>query len=83
MSVSNEKLFNLSSMSLGQKGILVAFSVDTEEGERIDKLGFSPGEQVEIVRYVQPEDLFEIKVRGYFFTLTKLQADRIKVKLFY
>ena len=79
---NKEELVSLSSMSLGQKARIVAFSFDTEEGERILEMGFTPGEQLEIVRYAPLGDPIEIKIRGYFLSLRKQEADHIKVKLF-
>jgi ferrous iron transport protein A len=73
----DEQLIALSSMSLGQKAMLVAFSFDTENGERIQKAGLTPGEKLEVVRL----DPIEIKIRGYFLSLQKHEADHIKVKL--
>jgi len=64
-------------MSLGQKAKLIAFSFDTEDGERIQKAGLTPGEELEMVRL----DPIEIKIRGYYLSLQKHEADRIKVKL--
>jgi Fe2+ transport system protein FeoA len=81
VSEKDEQLVALSSMSLGQKGLVVAFSFDTDEGERIQKMGLSPGEQLEIVRLTPSGDPVEIKIRGYFVSLRKQEADRIKVKL--
>ena len=81
MSEEKEQLIALSSMALGQKGLIVAFSFETEEGERIQKMGFAPGEQLEIVRLPSQGDPIEIKIRGYFVSLRKQEADRIKVKL--
>ena len=51
----DDKLIALSSMSLGQKALIVAFSFDTREGERIQKMGLVPGEKLEIVRQPLPE----------------------------
>ena len=74
-------LVALSSLSLGQKALIVAFSLDTKEGESIHKLGLAPGEQLEIVRYPPSGDPIEIKIHGYFLSLRKQEADHIKVKL--
>jgi len=73
----NERLIALSSLSLGQKAKLMAFSFDTEHGERIQKAGLTPGEKLEVVRL----DPIEIKIRGYYLSLSKHEADHIKVKL--
>jgi Fe2+ transport system protein FeoA len=75
------ELVALSSMSLGEKALIVAFSFDSAEGERIQEMGLAPGEQLEIVRLPPPGEPIEIKIRGYFVSLRKQEADRIKVKL--
>jgi Fe2+ transport system protein FeoA len=71
----------LSSLVLGQKGNIVAFSFDTIEGERIHEMGLTPGEEVEIVRYGLLGDPIEIKIRGYFLSLRKQDADHIRVRI--
>jgi Fe2+ transport system protein FeoA len=76
----DDKLIALSSMTLGQKALIVAFSFDTEEGESIQKMGLAPGEQLEVVRLAPPEGPMEIKIRGYFVSLRKQEADHIMVK---
>ena len=81
MPENDEQLIALSSMSLGQKALIVAFSFDTEQGECVRKMGLSPGEQLEIVRLPPQGEPIEIKIRGYFLSLRKEEADRIMVKL--
>ena len=83
MSDKKEELVSLTRMTLGQKGLIVAFSFDTKEGEHIQEMGLFPGEQLEIVRLPPSGDPIEIKIRGYFISLSKQQADHIKVKLFF
>jgi ferrous iron transport protein A len=78
---NKQDLIALSSLSLGQKALVVAFSLDTKEGERIHEMGLVPGEQLEIVRLAPQGDPIEIRIRGYFVSLCKKEADRIKVKL--
>jgi len=80
MSEVDKQLIALSSMSVGQKALIVAFSVDTKEGERIQEMGLSPGEQLEVMRLAP--GAVEIKIRSYFVSLSKNEADHIKVKLF-
>ena len=82
MAKNNEELVSISSLSLGQKALVVAFTFDTEKGERIMQMGFTPGEQMEIVRKSPLGGPIEIKIRGYFVSLPKEEADHIKVKLF-
>jgi len=77
---NDEELIALSSMSLGQKALIVAFTFNTGQGERMEKLGLVPGEQLEIVRLPSQGAPVEIKIRGYFVSLRKEEADRIMVK---
>ena len=74
-------LITLSSLSLGQKAIVVAFSIDTEQGEYVQNIGLTPGEQLEVVRLLPTGETIEIKIREYFISLSKKDADHIKVKL--
>ncbi|MBF0570970.1 MAG: ferrous iron transport protein A [Candidatus Omnitrophica bacterium] len=80
MKGSDKELVVLSSMSLGQKGRVVAFSFDTEEGERVHEIGLSLGEQFEVVRLHPQGETIEIKIRGYFVSIGKQEAGHIKVK---
>jgi Fe2+ transport system protein FeoA len=78
--VADEKLFTLSSMSLGQKALIMAYNLETEDGERIQKMGLVPSERFEVVRLPPQGESVEIKIRGYFVSLRKEEADRIMVK---
>ena len=80
MSDRTSPLVALNTLSLGQKALIVAFTFDAGQGERIQKMGLVPGEQVEMVRLASLEGRIEIKVRGYFISLGKEEAERIKVK---
>jgi len=44
-------------------------------------MGLVPGEKLEIVRLPPLGDPIEIKIRGYFISLSRKEADRIKVKI--
>ncbi len=74
------RLIFLSEMSLGQRGIIEDF-VSADDCERVEEMGVTPGEEVEIVRYAPMGDPIEIKIRGYFLSLRKQEAERIRVKL--
>ena len=71
----------LSEMLLGQRGIIDSFTADSDDCERIEEMGVTPGEEVEIVRYAPMGDPVEIKIRGYSLSLRKQEAERIKVKI--
>ena len=81
MSKEKTNLVMLSEMSVGQRGIIDDFSSETDGYERIEEMGVTPGEPVEIIRYAPLGDPIEIKVRGYHLSLRKQEADRIKVKV--
>lgn len=81
MTKDNKKIIALSAMSLGQHGLIVGFSLQTKDGERFHEMGLNPGEMVEIVRDAPSGGTIEIKIRGYFHSLRKQEADLIKVKL--
>jgi len=81
ISKNDKKLIALSSLSLGQKALIVAFSFDVDGGERVQKMGLFPGERLEIMRLPSQGSDVEIKIRGYFVSLRKEESDRIMVKL--
>ena len=76
-----DKTILLSQMSIGQQGVVEDFASETDDFERIEEMGLTPGETVEIIRYAPLGDPIEIKIRGYFLSLRKQEADQIKVKL--
>jgi len=76
-----QQIISLSEMSLGQRGLIFGFYFEAKDGERAQEMVLTPGEQVEIVRRAPQENSIEIKIRGYFLSLPKQQADLIKVKL--
>jgi len=81
MPENNPKIIFLSQMSVGQRGIIHDFTVESDDCERIEEMGVTPGEAVEVVRYAPLGDPIEIKVRGYLLSLRKEEADRIEVRL--
>ena len=76
-----EKFKFLSQLSAGQKGIIQDFVIDSEDSERIQEMGLTTGEEIEIIRYAPLGDPIEIKIRGYLLSLRKQEADQIKVKI--
>src|SRR5262249_49918210 len=71
----------LSQMAVGQQGVIDSFVIESEDGERVEEMGVTPGEKVEVIRYAPMGDPIEIKIRGYMLSLRKQEADRIKVNL--
>ena len=81
MHEDQNKIVLLSQMSIGQQGVVDDFAFETDDCERIEEMGLTPGETVEVVRYAPLGDPIEIKIRGYSLSLRKQEADRIKVKI--
>jgi Fe2+ transport system protein FeoA len=79
--MTENKTILLSQMSVGQKGIVEEFAVQNEGHERLEEMGMTQGEGIEIIRYAPLGDPIEIKIRGYCLSLRKQEADRIKIKL--
>ena len=79
--MNKNKIIVLSQMSIGQQGIIERFIFETDEDERIEEMGLTPGEALEVIRYAPLGDPIEVKIRGYFLSLRKQEADRIRVKL--
>lgn len=79
--VSQEKKVLLSQMSVGQRGIIRDFIAESDDYERIEEMGVTPGEKVEVVRYAPLGDPIEIKIRGYLLSLRRQEADLIEVTL--
>ena len=76
----NRKKVLLSQLTVGQKGIIHDFLVESDDCERIEEMGVTPGEEIEIVRYAPMGDPIEIKIRGYLLSMRRSEAEKIKVK---
>ena len=68
-------------MSIGQSGIIRDFVCESDDCERIEEMGITPGEPIEIVRYAPMGDPIEVKIRGYLLSLRKQEAELIEVGL--
>ena len=71
----------LSELKVGQKAVIKDFVIDSEACERIEEMGVTPGEAVEVMRYAPLGDPIEIRVRGYLLSLRKEEAELIEVSL--
>ena len=81
MSESNAKTVLLSSLSRGEKGVIYDFIEENDTCARLEEMGVTPGETVEIIRYAPLGDPIEIKVRGYLLSMRKEEADLIQVSI--
>ena len=71
----------LSQLTPGQKGKIYGFVSESEDYDRIEEMGVTPGEAVEMVRRAPLGDPIEIRIRGYLLSLRKDEADFIQVEL--
>ena len=71
----------LSQLKIGQSGLIVDFNEDNPICQRMEEMGLTKGERIEIIRFAPLGDPIEVKVRGYLLSLRKEEADEIKVVL--
>jgi Fe2+ transport system protein FeoA len=71
---------SLSTLSLGQKGRVLGFSLPPEHRQRLLEMGLTIGAQFEVVRFAPLGDPIEIKVRGYYLSLRKNEAAGVLVE---
>lgn len=71
----------LSQLQAGQKGTVLHFVEESDDAERIEEMGLTPGEEIEVVRLAPLGDPIEIRVRGYLLSLRKEEADLVKVSI--
>ena len=70
----------LSDLSIGESAIITDFVEESDTCARLEEMGVTPGEYVEVVRFAPLGDPIEIRIRGYSLSLRKEEADLIKVK---
>ena len=76
-----DNIKKLSELSLGQHGIITDFIEENDACARLEEMGMTPGEKVEVIRYAPLGDPIEVKVRGYLLSLRKEEADLIEVRV--
>lgn len=81
ISEPSKKNIVLSQLAIGQKARICEFLVESDDCERIEEMGVTPGEEVEVVRYAPLGDPMEIKIRGYLLSLRKEEAQLIQVEV--
>lgn len=69
----------LSALAVGQRAVITGFTVENEDCERVEEMGVTPGEEVEVVRHAPLGDPIEIRIRGYCLSLRRQEADLIQV----
>ena len=81
MPSENKKVILLSKMAVGQRGVVRDFVYESDDCERVEEMGITPGEPIEVIRYAPLGDPIEVKIRGYLLSLRKEEADLIEVIL--
>ncbi len=70
----------LTSLALGSAAIVSAIKIPPENRGRLQEMGLLVGTPVTLVRFAPLGDPVEIKVRGYYLTLRKHEAEQIWVR---
>ena len=71
----------LSDMKVGQRGKIVGMYDYAPGIQRIQEMGVTAGETVEVVRYAPLGDPMEIRIRGYLLSLRREEARSIEVTI--
>jgi ferrous iron transport protein A len=69
----------LTSLAAGRPATVTSIDLPPEDRARIQEMGLVVGTAVELVRYAPLGDPLEIKVRGYYLTLHRSEAEQIRV----
>ncbi|MCA9400132.1 MAG: ferrous iron transport protein A [Candidatus Omnitrophica bacterium] len=75
-----QKPIPLYELTLGQKAIIVDFMDDSDISQRIEEMGVTPNEEIEMIRSAPLGDPLEIKIRGYLLSLRKEEAKKVLVQ---
>src|SRR5262245_17253768 len=71
----------LSELSIGERAIITDFIEENDACARLEEMGMTAGERIEVIRYAPLGAPIEVKVRGYLLSLRKEEADLIKVSV--
>ena len=71
----------LSDLKEGKGGKIHDFIEENDACARLEEMGLTPGEQVQVIRYAPMGDPIEIKIRGYMLSLRKEEAELIQVEI--
>ncbi len=71
----------LSELTVGQSGRVHDFLEENDTCARLEEMGMTPGETIEIVRFAPLGDPVEVKIRGYLLSLRREEAELIQVEV--
>jgi ferrous iron transport protein A len=75
-----KKLIQLSSLKIGQKGVIDSFT-DVNISLKLMEMGCMPGEEVILDKIAPMGDPIAIKVSGYTLSLRKAEASTVLISI--
>ncbi|MBZ0166935.1 MAG: ferrous iron transport protein A [Candidatus Omnitrophica bacterium] len=77
----NLTIKRLSELTAGQSGKVYDFLEENDTCARLEEMGLTPGEKIEVVRFAPLGDPVEIRIRGYLLSLRREEAELIQVNI--
>ena len=76
---SNEELIPLSSLNIGQSGVVRLLEGESEIKRRLMDMGITRGTSISVHKLAPLGDPMELHLRGYSLSLRKKDAEKIKI----
>ncbi|WP_270335295.1 ferrous iron transport protein A [Lactococcus petauri] len=76
---SNEELIPLSSLNIGQSGVVRLLEGESEIKRRLMDMGITRGTSIAVHKLAPLGDPIELHLRGYSLSLRKKDAEKIKI----
>ena len=76
---SNEELIPLSSLNIGQSGVVRLLEGESEIKRRLMDMGITRGTSIALHKLAPLGDPMELHLRGYSLSLRKKDAEKIKI----
>ena len=76
---SNEELIPLSSLNIGQSGVVQLLEGESEIKRRLMDMGITRGTSIAVHKLAPLGDPMELHLRGYSLSLRKKDAEKIKI----
>lgn len=76
---SNEELIPLSSLNIGQRGVVRLLEGESEIKRRLMDMGITRGTSIAVHKLAPLGDPMELHLRGYSLSLRKKDAEKIKI----
>ena len=71
----------LSDLKPGETGFIHDFIEESDACARLEEMGVTPGEKVEVIRFAPLGDPMEIRIRGYLLSIRKQEAKLIQITI--